>query len=207
MGFTLFGIRTTVHNSFFFLAALIVFLNLPNLLFGLWITAVLFFCVIGHEYAHALDARRFGYNTRSITMYLFGGIAHIEGMSKPKPSEEISIASAGPAFNIILGILGFFAMNVLYTSLGFMSSYLAAFVAINFILGVFNLIPAYPMDGGRIFRSFLSKRMGHGKATEVASKVAMVFAGLFVFGGFALGEFMLPVVGVMIFLYNYGGGK
>jgi Zn-dependent protease len=176
-------------------------------------TAAIFFCVILHEFGHALAARCFGIGTRDITMYPIGGVARLERMSE-KPLEEFCIAVAGPAVNIaiaiMLGILtvmvGIVNPSVLGTRLGV---FLVWLLVGNVVLAVFNMLPALPMDGGRVFRALLSSFLGHLRATRIAVAVAAGFAlllGLWGVGAFRnLGPFfngnpLLVVMAGFVFL-------
>ncbi len=135
---------------------------------------LLFTCVALHELGHALTARRYGLITRSIVLYPIGGIASIEGV--PEPRQEFWIALAGPAVNFGLAALGLIAFAL------WGNNHLRVFQTIydlaqaNLILAVFNLIPAFPMDGGRILRALMAGRMDRVRATDLASQVGKIIA-------------------------------
>ncbi|MEZ4238241.1 MAG: site-2 protease family protein [Myxococcota bacterium] len=131
-----------------------------------------FASVVLHELGHALAARRYGIGTNHITLYPWGGVAAIEGMPED-PDQEIVIALAGPAVNFALAGIGGWAWLL------FGQQVLMAFVGANLVMGVFNLIPAFPMDGGRVLRSVLAKWMGWDEASRVSLKIGRVFAWLF----------------------------
>jgi Zn-dependent protease len=193
---TAFGIGIYVHWSFFLLPAWVL---LSNLELGGWLIAgyavavilAVFGCVVLHELGHALAARRFGIPTRDITLYPIGGVARLERMSE-KPWEEFCIAVAGPAVNVLIaGLLGgFFLLKGLVTPpvplppLGLM--FLNHLMYINLFLAAFNLLPAFPMDGGRVLRALLAARMGTLRATQAAVNVAIVMAVLMVVAGIAV---------------------
>ncbi len=176
------GIDLYLHATF-----LLVFLFLQNVRGGV-IESVLFICsvfgcVLLHELGHALAARQFGIRTIDITLYPIGGVARLERMPRA-PGAELVIALAGPAVN--------FAIAAAITSLFFLgaagfgltwsfTSYLGELLLINLGLGLFNLIPAFPMDGGRVLRAGLSTMLGRAQATHVASIVGQVLAVLFAF--------------------------
>ena len=174
------GIDLYLHATF-----LLVFLFVPKLRTGgldavLLICAV-FGCVLLHELGHALAARRFGIRTIDITLYMIGGVARLERMPRA-PGAELVIALAGPAVNfaIATAIGAFFFASALL--LGFswgLESFLGELLVVNLGLGLFNLIPAFPMDGGRVLRAALSTMVGRAQATRVASIVGQVLAVMF----------------------------
>jgi Zn-dependent protease len=160
--------------------------NIP-LLLGILFS--LFGCVILHEYGHALTARRFGIGTRDITLYPIGGVARLERISE-KPWEEFWIAVAGPAVNVaILILLILFTTPLAFLRPGLLASnvngelipttfgvYLGALFLGNLVLVLFNMAPAFPMDGGRVFRAVLAMWVGHLTATRIAARVGVVVA-------------------------------
>lgn len=148
----------------------------------------LFGSVVLHELGHALAARAYGIRTRHITLYPFGGIAAIESMPR-NPRQELVIAIAGPAVNGLLTVLSLpFALIT-----GWWSLYL--FVGINVVMGLFNLIPAFPMDGGRVLRAALTVPLGYVRASLVAMNIGRAFALLFLVAGFIWWAPSLVLVG------------
>ncbi|HEV3088906.1 MAG TPA: site-2 protease family protein [Candidatus Elarobacter sp.] len=149
----------------------------------------LFGSVVAHELAHALVARRFGVRTNAITLFLFGGVATLEE-EPASPKADALIALAGPALSAALALGGllpvlavdrFAAPGALQEAIGLLGTYV---VLANAVLAVFNLIPAYPMDGGRVLRALLWHRSrDRDAATNTASRVGIVFALLFVAAG------------------------
>lgn len=152
-----------------------------------------FACVALHEFGHAGAAAYFGIRTLDITLLPIGGMARLERLPE-KPYQELVVALAGPAVNFVIaaGLLPFVMLAALPTPetagemfrLGFAEQLLAA----NLILAVFNLLPAFPMDGGRVLRSLLAMRMGHLRATEAAARV---------------GRWMALFLGIMGLYYNW----
>jgi Zn-dependent protease len=148
---------------------------------GVAFILALFFCVVLHEFGHALTARRFGIRTRSIVLLPIGGIASIERMPDD-PNQEILIALAGPAVSFgIAGIL--WALLAASGSLVPIeeldvsgATFLQRLMLVNVLLGAFNLLPAFPMDGGRVFRALLELRLGRLRATRIAAGVAQGLA-------------------------------
>ena len=175
---------------------------------GLWgIPAglILFASVLVHELGHALMARRLGISTRSIHLHLLGGTAAISE-NPESPADEIMIAAAGPAVSLLLAVLGLGLSGLLgmpsSTTLNSVSGVFSFFGAVNLMLGLFNLVPALPMDGGRIFRGFLARKMRHAKATQVAGRVARVIAvGLGLVGIFSA-NLSLTLIALFVFFLS-----
>ncbi|MEZ4316886.1 MAG: site-2 protease family protein [Myxococcota bacterium] len=132
----------------------------------------LFTSVLLHELGHALAARHYGIGTDNITLYPFGGIASITGMPR-SARQELVIAIAGPAVNGAL----FLAGALLWGALGW--RVLLTVAALNLMMGLFNLIPAFPMDGGRVLRAALATRMGWFRASDLAMRIGKAFAWAF----------------------------
>lgn len=186
----LFGIRVGAHVSWLAVYAFVT-LALSRAI-GLQLAALcalaLFACVVAHELAHALAARRFGVRTAAITLFLFGGVATLE-REPPTPIAETLIALAGPAASALLGLGAFGGLMALERlvpgsgdgPLGIATAYLAL---ANGVLALFNLVPAYPMDGGRVLRALLWRaRRDRAGATLIASRTATAFALAFVAAG------------------------
>jgi Zn-dependent protease len=182
-----FGIPIYFHWSFLILP-LLVLGNLiwqqvrdPRLyVLALAIVPAVFACLVLHELGHALAARAFGIGTRDITMYPIGGVARLERMSE-KPLEELCIAIAGPAVNVVIALLLMMvAVPLLALAPGVLQTlpgqFLTFLLAANVVLVIFNMLPAFPMDGGRVFRALLAIFLGHLQATRVAVGVAAVMA-------------------------------
>ncbi len=144
--------------------------------------------VVLHEYGHALMARRFGIETEDITLYPFGGVARLRRMPRA-PGAELLIALAGPAVNFaivaFLTVLGLVGFGSLVAGTVFENVF-AELVKINLILGLFNLIPAFPMDGGRVLRALLVSWLGRAQATTIAATVGRTLAILFGILGLAI---------------------
>ncbi|MHC1600382.1 MAG: M50 family metallopeptidase [Candidatus Methanospirareceae archaeon] len=166
------------------------------------IAAVLFFfTILLHEMSHSYVAMKFGTKIRSITLFFFGGLAMMEDIPK-NPEKEWRIAIAGPLMSFALGVvflLAYFGVKtlnlavyrpveILVFSLGFL----------NIALAFFNLIPAFPMDGGRVFRAFLAMRMPFLKATKRAVLVGKIFAVIMAVGGFLVDPITLFLTGEIV---------
>jgi Zn-dependent protease/CBS domain-containing protein len=170
----------------------------------LLLVAMLFVCVVLHEFGHALTARNFGIGTRSITLSPLGGIAQLERMSN-KPWEEFWIAIAGPAVNVVIALVlgaGIFAGYAVYAPIAdtLAWQFLLYLMAMNIGLVVFNLIPAFPMDGGRVLRAILALGLGQYRATRIAGFIGQAIAGCFVIGGIVQADFFLAFIGLFVFL-------
>jgi len=208
-----FKIDVYIHWSFWILP-LIVAYNSPRAALALHLSFAFatFACVLLHEYGHALAARAFGIGTRDITLYPIGGVARLERMSE-RPWEEFWITAAGPAVNVVLAILfGIPALlltmanpevlqGLLQTNQHFLTQLLMLLTCSNIMLAVFNMVPAFPMDGGRILRALLVAPMGRLEATRLAVYIGAVLAvllGAFFF--LVLHNFMMPILAFFVIM-------
>ena len=195
---TLAGIPVKVHVTFLLIVILIGAGAVSPIQFAARAAMVglLFSSVVLHELGHALAARRYGIPTREITLLPIGGVAMLERFPT-NPRHEIVIALAGPAVSFALAAAAWpLARLAAATPLAFGLSEMAT---VNAILGLFNLVPALPMDGGRVLRGLLALRLGRGRATRIAARVGRVLAVGFV----VLGVFYNPwlaAVGAFVFL-------
>ncbi|MCB9716008.1 MAG: site-2 protease family protein [Myxococcales bacterium] len=192
------GIELRIHATFLVLLAWFAALAWPHgptaVLVELGFIALLFLCVVLHELGHALTAQRYGIRTHDITLLPIGGLARLERM----PTEswhELWIALAGPAVNVVIaGLLyGVLALAPIPPGLGL--ELLGRLAVTNVALAVFNLLPAFPMDGGRVLRAALAVRRGRLWATRRAVAVGRVFAALFAVLGLWLNPMLLLIAG------------
>ena len=182
------GIDLYLHASFALVLALPLLTGQG--LLGVSLVASLFVCILLHELGHALMARRFGIPTLDITLYPIGGVARLSRMPRA-PGAELLIALAGPAVNvgialslaIVLAPVGLWlGSSTAVVGIGGPVDVLRWLLGMNVLLAGFNLIPAFPMDGGRVLRALLSGRLGRLRATEVAATIGQVLAILFGLG-------------------------
>lgn len=188
------GIDVYIHATFLLIIGWVGYShwlenqNWGEVLAGIGFILTLFLCVILHEFGHALTARKYGIKTRDITIYPIGGVARLERMPE-KPIEELWVALMGPAVNVVIAA-GLFAYLFLTSSLIPLSeltvatgSFLERVMTVNILLVLFNLIPAFPMDGGRVLRALLAMRMDYVRATQIAANIGQGLALLFGFIG------------------------
>ena len=209
-----FGIDIKVHWTFFLLLLFFAFVGfqgsgrIAGALVTTAVIVVLFFCVLLHELGHSLVAQRLGIEIPDITLLPVGGIARLKSLPD-RPADEVKIAVAGPLVNVVLAPLFFGVAFLLGANLAAPSSPIAGLGSVgqfftylgwlNIALAVFNLIPAFPMDGGRVLRGLLATRLGPIRATDVASAVGQFFAFAFFLVGLLGGNFVLALIAVFIF--------
>jgi len=204
------GIDLHVHATFLILLAWIGVSHwlearsITAVLVGVAFILALFTCVVLHEFGHALTARQFGIGTRDITLLPIGGLARLERMPR-RPLEEFLVAIAGPAVNVVIAALLFTWMIVsgdwqpvdgLSVAHG---SFAERLMVVNAGLVLFNLLPAFPMDGGRVLRAVLATRLPHARATQIAATVGQGMAILFGFIGL-LGNPMLLFIALFVWI-------
>ena len=200
------GIQLRIHITFLLLIAWLAFgyyaqggsaVAASRVIFVL----LLFLCVVLHEFGHAFAAKAFGINTPDITLLPIGGVARLERMPE-EPVQELIIAVAGPLVNVVIA-LGLFvaggAQGLLNRSTVEGGGLIAQLLTINIMLVLFNLLPAFPMDGGRVLRALLATRISYARATQVAASVGQGFAFIFGFLGlFGPNPFLLFIA---LFVY------
>ncbi len=205
------GIGLYIHATF---PLLLVLAAYPALVYGHNITAalgsiafilVLFLCVVLHEYGHAIAARRYGIKTQDITLLPIGGVARLERMPE-NPAQELVIAAAGPMVNVVIAAALFAFTLAVGSALNLRmleNTFVGRLLLVNVVLVLFNLIPAFPMDGGRILRALLAMRLDYARATQYAAWLGQGIAALFVVGGFFVNP-LLIVTGLFIFMGAQG---
>lgn len=203
------GIDVYVHVTFLLLLAWIGWIywtdtgTLAGVVQGITLILLLFLCVLLHEYGHALTARRFGIGTQHITLLPIGGVALLQGMPRD-PRQEIVVALAGPAVNIAIAAVLWLLLLVLGSGSRFSldivrSSLLQTLLFANLALALFNLLPAFPMDGGRVLRALLALRLDRVRATQVAAIVGRILAvGLAILG--VMGNPFLVLIAAFVWM-------
>lgn len=210
------GTEVRLHPTFFLLLAWVGAVGWarggpPAAWHGIAFIVLLFACVVAHEFGHIWAARRYGIATRDVTLLPIGGVASLERMPE-KPSQEIVVALAGPAVNVVIAAALLAVMAA--TGEGFdsrqlaeleraQSSLLMQLAAANIALVLFNLIPAFPMDGGRVLRAMLASQVGYVRATQAAANVGQMIAVVLGFLGL-FGNPLLILVAVFVFLAASG---
>jgi Zn-dependent protease/CBS domain-containing protein len=208
------GIDVKVHWTFLLLLAFFAFIgyqtsgSLAGALTPTITIVALFICVLLHEFGHSLVAQRLGIEIHSITLLPIGGVSNLESIPD-KPSDEVKITLAGPLVNVVLAPI-FFGVGLLlgavprmptdlFTGIGSVGQFFFYLGYLNVVLALFNLIPAFPLDGGRVLRGLLATRLGALRATEIASRVGQLFAFAFFLIGLLGGNFLLALIAVFIF--------
>jgi Zn-dependent protease/CBS domain-containing protein len=209
------GIRVQIHWTFWLLILFIIFLvysqdgTLSDMIWSTGFILSLFMCVVFHEFGHALTARRYGIGTRSITLLPIGGVASLNEVPED-PKAEFMVAVAGPVVNIVIALI-LLPFVPLETFLGqdpeTLQQELTGISADNFMfylfsanvaLVLFNMLPAFPLDGGRVLRALLSIKMGRIRATQTAATLGKFLALTFFFIGLFY-NFILALIAVFIY--------
>lgn len=206
---TLRGTEIRIHVTFFLLLAWIVTAAwmatgpaaaVENLLFIL----ALFACVVLHELGHVAMARRFGIRTPDITLLPIGGLARLERMPED-PKQEIAVALAGPAVNVVIWLILTLVLGASVQTDAMQTledpdqGFVQRLAMVNMILVLFNMIPAFPMDGGRVFRAVMALFTDRVRATRIAARTGQALAFGFGFLGLAGGNPWLVLIAVFIF--------
>jgi Zn-dependent protease len=213
---TAFGIPLYLHWSFLLIPGYVLVSGLMmgrppfGIAADLLLVAAIFTCVVLHELGHALSARRFGVETRDIILLPIGGVARLERIPR-RPLHEFLVAIAGPAVNVVLAAvllaiaLPLVGVNGLTEPSSFTANFTGKVIAVNIAMVVFNLVPAFPMDGGRILRSALAARFGFLQATRWAATVGRVLAVVLGLAGlFVLNNPILMLIALFVF---FGAGQ
>jgi Zn-dependent protease/CBS domain-containing protein len=211
--FSVGGTAVRIHLTFFLLLAFVAVVGwraggAPVAIDQLIFIVLLFVCVVLHEFGHVFAARAYGIRTSDVTLLPIGGVASLERMPE-KPGQEIVVALAGPAVNLVIAValavvLGAgFDLSQMAQLDEARSSLTGRVAAANLMLCVFNLIPAFPMDGGRVLRALLAVRLGYTRATRVAATIGQALAFVFALVGL-LGNPLLILIAVFIFLAASG---
>ena len=202
------GIPCRVHVTFLLFVAWIALVqgiqhrDLNHVLAIVVTLLLVFGCVLLHELGHAMAARRYGIGTRDIVLLPIGGVARLERMPE-KPQQEMVVALAGPAVNVVIAALLWFLVRPersSWSEIEFGSGMLGVLFTVNVVMVLFNLIPAFPMDGGRVLRAALAFKLPFPQATRIAARVGQAIAILFGGIGILAGQPMLLFVALFVFV-------
>lgn len=223
---TIWGIPIRLHWTFVLVMGWLVYLGIPDWQYfrgerAFWMflsVFVVFFCILLHELGHAYMAKRFGVQTLQIMLSPIGGQAVLERMPK-QPRKELLVALAGPIVNLCLAIIASPLLYLIPTNklarlpqffsnpygntflrLDYDERFIIGFIVLNFLVAVFNLLPAFPLDGGRILRALLSLRMNKLGATRIATFLGQGFAGVIVIFSLSNYNWLMAVIGLFIFI-------
>lgn len=196
------GIGVYIHATFLLIILWVALSHwfasksISQTLEGILFVLAIFACVVLHEFGHALTARKYNIKTRDITLYPIGGVARLERMPDD-PKQELWVALAGPAVNVVIAA-AIFAWMVFTSTLEPLStltvtegSIIERLMVVNIVLVLFNMLPAFPMDGGRVVRALLAMRMDYARATQIAANLGQGMALLFGFFGFFYNPFLI----------------
>lgn len=184
------GIDVYMHFTFLLLIGWVALMHWQNgrsvsaALVGVMFILAIFMCVVLHEFGHALMARRYGIPTRDIILLPIGGVARLEKMPT-QPIQELWVALAGPAVNVVIAVVLFVWLKLtaswepLQSLTVTTGSFLERLLAVNLFMTAFNMIPAFPMDGGRVLRAILATRKEYGRATRIAASIGKGISVLF----------------------------
>ncbi len=211
----LFGIPIRVHVTLLIFLPLFAFSFMPvdgpvGIFYGVLGAIGLFGSVALHEVGHSLVARAKGSRILEILLLPIGGMAKLSALPK-RPVDEIQTALAGPAVSLALGIAGLFGAPFIYPFNPLLAVMVHQIGRINFMLVLFNLIPSFPMDGGRVFRAALVPRLGRLRATRLAAQVGRGFA--WIFGAWALlpllynGQINFTLLLIAYFIHQAAGAE
>ncbi len=205
------GITVQVHWTFLILIAWVIAVHAAGgatvsaVIGGVVLVLAVFACVVFHELGHALTARRYGITTRDITLLPIGGVARLERLPE-EPRQELAVAAAGPAVNVVIALLLFAVLAAVGVTRTLDDVVLVGgnlvvqLMWINVLLVAFNLLPAFPMDGGRMLRALLAVRLDYAKATRIAAGIGQGMAVLFGFLGLLGGNPFLLFIAVFVYL-------
>lgn len=196
------GIGVYIHATFLLIIGWVVWTHwsagqsLAMTINGLLFVFALFGCVLLHEFGHALTAKKYGIKTRDITLLPIGGVARLERMPDD-PKQELWVALAGPAVNVVIALALFIWLQITaafepvadLTVTG--GSFAERLMLVNVSLVLFNLLPAFPMDGGRVLRALLATRKDYARATQIAASIGQGMALVFGFLGLFYNPFLL----------------
>lgn len=216
-----FGIELRIHITFFLIILYAAYIwgvdyeqGTAGAVYGAFLISVLFICVVIHELCHSRMAQHYGADVASITLLPIGGVSLLKNMPEG-PSKEFWVTIVGPLSNVVIaallapflylvpnpvdGPVGAFTNADVLTSIS-LQGFVSYMLLINVLLAVFNLLPAFPLDGGRVLRSILAQRMPYARATHVAVTAGQVFAFILGIMGLLLGAWLWLVIAIFIYM-------
>jgi Zn-dependent protease/CBS domain-containing protein len=205
------GVPIKVHWTFLILLAWVLIAswsqsqNALTAVAGVAFIVVIFGCIVLHELGHAVVARHFGVKTSDITLLPIGGVARLERMPE-RPSQELQVALAGPAVNVVIAAVLYFVFGVRFPAaiddaqklVG--AQFMPSLLAFNVFVVLFNLLPAFPMDGGRVLRALLAMRLPYPRATRLAASVGQLMAILFGLAGLIAPNVFLLLIALFVWI-------
>ncbi len=209
------GIKLNIHPTFLILLIWVGFTTLfsggttADVFSEIAFILVLFLSVVLHELGHALAAKSYGIATKDITLLPIGGVARLERMPE-EPKQELIVAAAGPAVNVLIAGVLFVGLLISGAISGpvemgmLLDNFWLRLLSVNLTLVLFNLIPAFPMDGGRVLRAILASRMDYTKATRTAANIGRGFAVLMGIAGFIINPWLVLTA---IFIWSGAGAE
>ena len=207
------GIGIFIHWTFSLLILFIIFMNYKSgqnttqIIWSVVFILSIFITVLLHELGHALAAKNYNIKTKDITLLPIGGLARLERIPE-KPMEELIVAFAGPLVNIALAFITAFFISIPDNTDKLMAelsngvnanNFFLNFFLVNFWLAIFNLIPAFPMDGGRVLRALLSFKLPRNVATRIAARIGQFLAMAFIILGFFTSPFLI-FIGIFVII-------
>jgi Zn-dependent protease/CBS domain-containing protein len=202
------GIDVYIHATFLLILSWVALghrsQGFAGMIGGVLFMLAIFACVVLHEFGHALTARRYGIKTRDITLYPIGGVARLERMPD-QPLQELWVALAGPVVNLVIAAALFAWLTLTTVLVPFeqltvtTGPFLERLLVTNLFLAGFNLLPAFPMDGGRVLRALLALRLEYTRATQIAATIGQGMALLFGFAGI-FGNPMLTFIALFVWI-------
>jgi Zn-dependent protease/CBS domain-containing protein len=206
------GIDIQVHATFLLLLVWIAYVQYQSIgtaaaaISGVVFVLAVFGSVVLHELGHALTAAHFGVKTRGILLWPLGGVAQLEQIPD-EPREELLIAVAGPAVTVVIAVILYLVLRFTGVQVDYHNAFagngtfLERLFWINLVLAAFNLLPAFPMDGGRILRALIAMRIDHGRATTIAAGIGQAFALAFgLYGLFVSGNIWLVFIAFFVWI-------
>jgi Zn-dependent protease/predicted transcriptional regulator len=205
------GIPIYVHWTFLILIAWVLIdcwvrtQDVASTLAGVAFVTALFGCIVLHELGHALTARRFGVKTSDITLLPIGGVARLQRIPE-QPYQELLVALAGPAVNVVIVLVFYFVFGLRFpeptnnTKELITDHFFSSLMAFNLFMALFNMLPAFPMDGGRVLRSLLALRLPYARATRLAASVGQFMAIVFGLLGLSAGNPFLLLIALFVWI-------